>query len=176
MKYNVRGDKVIATKAIKSYIETKLSRLDKYFSEFDLITANVLIRVKGHIQTIEVTIPTTKFILRGEESNTDLYAAIDIVTDKLERQIRKNKTRLKKKSIVNNFNDFNLDFDISKDEIDNEKIVKRKRIETKPMSEEEAIIEMNLLGHDFFVFKNLDNEVCVLYRRKNGNYGVIETN
>ena len=156
MKLNIRGDKVVATKAIKSYIEEKIGKLDKYFSESDNYTANVLIRVKGHNQTVEVTIPTNKFILRGEETNEDLYAAIDLVLDKLERQIRKNKTRLKKKNVVNNFKEFNLNFDIAKEEEDKQKIVRRKHIDTKPMSEEEAIIEMDLLGHDFFIFKNLD--------------------
>ena len=103
MKYNIRGDKIVATKAIKDYVQNKLSRLDKYFKESDEYTANVLIRVKGHKQTIEVTIPTTKFILRSEVTDEDLYAAIDIVCDKLERQIRKNKTRLKKKSVLYNY-------------------------------------------------------------------------
>ena len=100
MKYNIRGDKIVATKAIKDYVQDKLGRLDKYFKESDEYTANVLIRVKGHKQTIEVTVPTNKFILRSEVTDEDLYAAIDIVCDKLERQIRKNKTRLKKKSVL----------------------------------------------------------------------------
>lgn len=175
MKYNIRGDKVVVTKAIKDYVSEKLSRLNKYFKENNEYTANILIRVKGHKQTIEVTIPTTKFILRSEVTDEDLYAAIDIVTDKLERQIRKNKTRLKKRSVLNNYKELNLNFEIEDSELDKEKIVKRKKIDTKPMNEDEAIIEMNLLGHDFFVFKNLDNEVCVLYKRKDNKYGIIET-
>ena len=175
MKYNIRGDKIVATKAIKDYVQDKLGRLDKYFKESDEYTANVLIRVKGHKQTIEVTVPTNKFILRSEVTDEDLYAAIDIVCDKLERQIRKNKTRLKKKSVLDNYKELNLNFDTEDSELDKEKIVKRKKIDTKPMNEEEAIIEMNLLGHDFFVFKNLDNEVCILYKRKDNKYGISET-
>ena len=174
MKCNVRGDKIIATKAIKNYALEKISKLDKYFSENEY-TANVLIRVKNHMQTVEVTIPTNKFVLRSEVTDNDLYAAIDLVVDKLERQIRKNKTRLKKKSVVNNYKELNLNFDIEKEEIEKEKIVKRKKIDTKPMSEEEALIQMNLLSHDFFVFKNIDNEICIIYRRKDNNYGIIET-
>ena len=95
MKYNIRGDKMLVTDSIKNYVETKLDRLNKYFTEDDL-TANVLTKVRGNRQIVEVTIPTDKFILRSEEENEDLYAAIDLVSDKLERQIRKNKTKLAK--------------------------------------------------------------------------------
>ena len=99
MKINARGQKIKVTDAIQAHTEEKLKKLDKYFDTPEEITANVLIKVKGKDQTVEVTIPTKKFILRGEETNNDLYAAIDLVTDKLERQIRKNKTRLEKKII-----------------------------------------------------------------------------
>ena len=176
MKYNIRGDKMVVTDAIKDYVETKLSRLNKYFRD-DNLEANVLTRVRGKAQIIEVTIPTEKFILRGEEENDDLYAAIDLVTDKLERQIRKNKTRLKKQNTVNNnFKEFNFEFKTTKEEETVGKIVKRKDIEMKPMDEEEAILEMELLGHEFFVYKDMHrNQVCVIYRRKDGNYGLIET-
>jgi len=177
MKYNIRGDKLEVTDAIGSYVETKLDRLNKYFKEDDIL-ANVLLKVRGNSQIIEVTIPTDKFILRSEEANDDLYAAIDLVTDKLERQIRKNKTRLNKQNVNNSLKSFNFDYELSADDESNEDeiIVKRKRVEMKPMDEEEAILEMNLLGHEFFVFKDVNtNKVCVLYRRKDGNYGIIET-
>ena len=178
MKYNIRGDKLEVTDAINSYVESKLDRLNKYFKEDDIL-ANVLLRVRGNSQIIEVTIPTDKFILRSEEEDKDLYAAIDLVTDKLERQIRKNKTRLNKQNIDNKFKEFNFDYEMASDEETNEDeiIVKRKHIEMKPMDEEEAILEMNLLGHEFFVYKDMHtNQVCVLYKRKDGNYGLIETN
>ena len=131
MKYNIRGDKMVITDAIRDYAEDKLGRLEKYFKD-DEITANILARVRGNSQIVEVTIPTNKFILRSEEENEDLYAAIDLVTDKLERQIRKNKTRLNK-NIKENIKEFNFDYDVSVDEESNEKIVKRKNIEMKPM-------------------------------------------
>ena len=178
MKYNIRGDKLEITDAINNYVESKLDRLNKYFKEDDIL-ANVLLRVRGNSQIIEVTIPTTKFILRSEEEDKDLYAAIDLVTDKLERQIRKNKTRLNKQNSNNNLKEFNFDYEMTSDEESNEDeiIVKRKNIEMKPMDEEEAILEMNLLGHEFFVYKDMHtNKVCVLYKRKDGNYGLIETN
>lgn len=174
MKYNIRGDKLVITDAIKDYAETKLGKLEKYFKD-EGITANVLAKVRGNSQIVEVTIPTSKFILRSEEENEDLYAAIDLVTDKLERQIRKNKTRLNK-SVKDNIKEFNFDFEVDKDEESNEKIVKRKELEMKPMDEEEAILEMELLGHNFFVYKDMDTDnICVLYKRKDGNYGLIET-
>ncbi len=177
MKYNIRGDKLVVTDAINNYVESKLDKLNKYFKEDDIL-ANVLLRVRGTSQIIEVTIPTDKFILRSEEEDKDLYAAIDLVADKLERQIRKNKTRLNRQNIDNKYKDFNFDYELTEDEEsnDNEKIVKRKNIEMKPMDEEEAILEMNLLGHSFFVYKDMHtNNICIVYKRKDGNYGLIET-
>lgn len=174
MKFNIRGNKVKITKPIDKYIEEKIGKLDKYLENPDSVIANVLIKVKGKDQIIEVTIPVKKYILRGEETHKDLYAAIDLVTDKLERQIRKNKTRMKKK-INKEFHEFNVDFEIEKDEKQTSKVVKRKSIEMKPMSEEEAILQMELLGHDFFVFENMNNnEINVLYQRKDGDYGIID--
>lgn len=175
MKINIHGDKVKVTSFIKDYIEEKLSKLDKYFDSASTITANVKIKVRNDDQIIEVTVPTTDFTLRREETNPDLYAAIDLVVDKLERQIRKNKTRLQRKYKENPSESTILfDFEIAKDELDKSKIVKRKNIETKPMSEEEALLQAGLLNHDFFIFKNIDeNCVSVLYLRKDGNYGII---
>ena len=177
MKYNIRGDKLEVTDAINSYVESKLDRLNKYFKDEDIL-ANVLLRVRGNSQIIEVTIPTDKFILRSEEEDKDLNAAIDLVSDKLERQIRKNKTRLNRQNIDNKLKEFNFDYEMMDEQetSEDEVIVKRKNIEMKPMDEEEAILEMNLLGHEFFVYKDMHtNKVCVLYKRKDGNYGLIET-
>lgn len=177
MKYNIRGDKLEVTSAIENYVENKLDRLNKYFQN-DKVVANVLLKVRGREQIIEVTIPADKYILRGEVGNDDLYSAIDLVTDKLERQIRKNKTRLSKQNKC--YKDLNLNFDIEENDIKNESIkyniVKRKTLEMKPMDEEEAILQMNLLGHEFFVYKDKDTgNANILYKRKDGDYGVIET-
>lgn len=173
MKINIRGEKVSVTNAIKEQIETKLAKLEKYFENPDAITAHVNIKINNLSQIIEVTIPTSKFTVRAEESHEDLYAAIDLVIDKIERQIRKNKTKIKNKYKNIEVTDFS--FDIEDDEESEEnKIVKRKDIEMKPMDEEEAIIQADLLGHDFFIFKNIDEEcVSVLYKRKDGLYGII---
>ncbi len=173
MKFNIHGKKLDVTSSIKSYIEEKIGRLDKYFENPDDITATVLIKLRGNNQVVEVTINANKFVLRGEESNKDLYASIDKVSDKIERQIRKNKTRMSKRVSKGLPNDFVLDFE-EKEENDNV-IVKRKVIENKPMDEEEAILQMELLGHEFFAFKNVEtNEVNILYKRKDGDYGVLE--
>jgi putative sigma-54 modulation protein len=174
MKYNIRGDKILVTDAIKDYITEKIDKLNKYFDEPDEITANILIKVKGYNQTIEVTIPTTSFTIRNEESAEDLYAAIDSVVDKIERQIRKNKTKINKIS-KNALKKLNLMYQEEEKEEDT-KIVRRKTLNTKPMSEEEAILQMEMLGHDFFIFKDSNtSNICILYKRKDNNYGVIET-
>ena len=160
MELLIRGDKLTITKAIKDYVSDKLERLDKYFENPDTIKAQVIIRVRNDDQIIEVTVPTNRFTLRAEVKNADLYVAIDEVIDILERQIRKNKTKLnnKYKNLVQL--DFNMDIDVDEDEEEERKIVKRKEIDTKPMDEEEAVLQMELLDHDFFVFKNVDEE-CV---------------
>jgi len=177
MKFIIRGRKVEVTQAIKEYAINKLTRLDKYFNDPNELTATILIKVKDVDQIVEVTIPAKKLILRAEEKNKDLYAAIDLVVDKLERQIRKNKTRLSKKKNKESSIDFNLKYEVESNEIEEEKkIVKHKEIEMKPMSEEEAIMQLELLGHEFFVYQDIKREcVCILYIRKDGNYGLIET-
>lgn len=176
MKFNVRGQKLEVTSAIRSYIEEKIGRLEKYFENPTELTANVVIKLRGREQVVEVTIPAPKIILRGEEANSDLYASIDLVSDKIERQIRKNKTRMSSKKNKKNVDNFIVDFQINKEEAENSKIVKRKKVDKKPMSEEEAILQMELLGHEFFVYEDEETEnICVLYKRKDGNYGLIET-
>ena len=176
MKYIIRGDKILVTDAIKEYVIEKTNKLNKYFEKPNEIEATVLIKVKGFNQKIEVTIPTTNFTIRNEEEAEDLYAAIDHVVDKIERQIRKNKTKINKieKDMAKKLN---LAF-IEGETEDNEerKVSKRKKLDTKPMDEEEAILQMEMLCHDFFIYKDRNTgKVCVLYRRKDNNYGIIET-
>lgn len=174
MKLNIRGSKLEITDAIKSYLESKVQKLDKYFENPEEITANIVAKTKGINQTVEITIPIKRAILRVEESNNDLYSSIDLAIDKLERQIRKNKTKIKQKNNRERFDMF-VDFEIEEEYEDTETIVKRKTIDMKPMSEEEAILQMDLLGHEFFIFKNSDTDNnAVLYKRKDGNYGIIE--
>lgn len=174
MNISIRGDKLEITDAMQKYAKEKLLKLDKYFENPNQIDASVLVKVKKITNKVEVTIPLKKFILRAEEEHEDFYAAIDIIVDKLERQIRKNKTRLKNKR-TKDVRDFN--YEVMEDiEEDSNKIVKRKKIEVKPMDEEEAILQMELLGHEFYLYKDASSEKPVLiYKRKDGNYGIIET-
>ena len=175
MKLSIRGEKMTVTPAMKSYVTEKISKLDKYFENPDEISTNVLVKVKGLEQIIEVTAITNRFTLRAEEISEDFYAAVDLVLTKLERQIRRNKTRLRRKYKNVEPLDFNFDYESDEEETTaTTSIVKRKNISMKPMDEEEAMLQIELLNHDFFVFKNIDEEcVSVLYKRKDKNYGII---
>ncbi len=176
MEIKIHGDKIKVTKAMSDYIEEKLEKLDKYLENHDTVRANVIVKVKGHEQTVEITIPLKSFILRSEETQEDFYAAVDKTIDKLERQIRKNKTRLLSRQSKSSF-DFNIaSFEEPEEEEEENKIVKRKMVEVKPMNEEEAILQMELLGHQFYMYKDADtNKPAVVYKRNDGNYGVIES-
>ena len=178
MKFNIRGNKVKITEAINDYIENKIGRLGRYLENSDNIIANVVVKIRGVEQIVEVTIHLNKVILRAEVEDKNLYAAIDLVSEKLERQIRKNKTRMNKKVNRDNVKGLVTNFDINKEEEKEEnKVVKRKTIEMKPMSEEEAILQMNLIDHDFFVYlDDKSDKICIVYKRKDNNYGIITTN
>lgn len=170
----IRGSKLEITEAMESYAKEKISRLAKYLENSDDTHATILVKIHGHLHIVEVTIPLKNFILRAEESKDDFYAAIDTVTDKLERQIRKNKTRIAAKK-NKEVKDFAYDYIQSIEEESEEKIVKRKKIEVKPMDEEEAILQMELLGHEFYLYKDIETgEPAVIYKRKDGDYGIIE--
>lgn len=173
MIINIRGNKIEITDSMKNYIEEKLGKVNKYFDNPSDITANVVVKEDGILHKIEVTIPIKRAILRAEVSDKDLYAAIDIVSEILERQIRKNKTKMKNRNKENY--DLFIDFEVPEEELEKSQIVRRKEIDTKPMDEEEAILQMELLGHDFFIFKNIDTDnISVIYRRKDSNYGIID--
>lgn len=172
MKYIIRGENIEVTDSIKEYLEEKLSKMDKYFDNPEAAEAKVLIKVRGREQKVEVTINKESYDLRSEESHSDLYAAIDLVIDKLERQFRKYKTKL-----LSQQRQETIEFIEETIEEIEEDVVKRKKVYLKPMDEEEAITQMELLGHTFFVFKNTEtNSVCVVYKRHDGAYGLIETN
>ncbi len=174
MKYNFRGNKIEVTDAIKEYLETKLSKVEKYLDDNDEVEAKALISTKGKDQKVEVTIWSGKYNIRAEETNNDLYSAIDLVVDKLERQFKKYKSkisnkRVAKEEIMPEIEDFFED--------EEQTIVRRKEVFLKPIDEEEAITQMELLGHSFFVFKNVDTQkINVVYKRKDGDYGIIEAN
>ena len=177
MNITLRGEKLKITDAMKEYADEKLERLNKYLDDSDNVKANIVVKVQNYKQKVEVTIPLKSFILRAEEVQDDFYSAIDIVVDKIERQIRKNKTKLQSKKIRNSKE---IVFDYIEDYKDEEEekgsIVKRKKIEVKPMSEEEAIIQMELLGHQFYLFKDAETlKPALVYKRNDGCYGIIES-
>lgn len=170
----IRGDKVKVTDAMKSYLEEKISKLDKYLNSSEEVRANVVVKIRNKDQIVEVTIPLKSFILRSEEIQDDFYKAVDKAVDKLERQIRKNKTRLIARQSSKNHREFILD-DIN-DEQQAEKIEKRKTVDVKPMDEEEAILQMELLNHQFYMYKDSQtNKYAVVYKRENGGYGILES-
>ncbi|WMJ79656.1 ribosome-associated translation inhibitor RaiA [Clostridium sp. MB40-C1] len=174
MNITVVGKNIPVTEGLRSAVENKLSKLDKFFSPH--VKASTTLSVQKNSQIVEVTIPFNGVILRGEESNEDMYAAIDLVVEKLERQIRKQKTKLEKRKHGDALKfQFIPEYVPKNDEKGESKIVKTKRFPIKPMSNEEALLQMELLGHNFFVYTNGEtNEVNVIYRRKDGQYGLIE--
>jgi putative sigma-54 modulation protein len=173
MKITVSGKNMEVTNALRNAVEKKLLKLDKYFNPD--VEAHATLSFQKNRQIIEVTIPFNGVILRGEESNDDMYASIDLVEDKLERQIRKQKTKIERRTKGDSLK-YQFIPDIKEeDEADEPHIVRTKKFAIKPMSDEEAILQMELLGHSFYVYTSAEtNDVNVVYKRKDGNYGLIE--
>ncbi len=176
MKYNIRGNKIDVTEAINDYITSKVSKLEKYLDDNDEVEAKALISARGKEQKVEVTIWSGKYNIRAEEVNPDLYAAIDLVVDKLERQFKKYRGKLTNKRSNNKEEIPSIEIE-EYFEDEEQTVVRRKEVYLKPIDEEEAITQMELLGHSFFVFKNVDtNKINVVYKRNDGDYGIIEAN
>jgi len=176
VKYNIRGNKIEVTDSIKDYLKEKLSKLEKYFED-ESSEIKAVISAKGKEQKIEITIWSGKYNIRVEEIHSDLYAAIDLIIDKIERQIKKYKTKIMSKRAKELIATEDIYLEDAFEETEEIKVVRRKELFLKPIDEEEAITQMELLGHTFFVFKNVENnKVCVVYERKDGDYGLIEVN
>src|SRR5690606_31054373 len=180
MNYNIRGKNIEVTKSIREYVEKKISKLNKYFDTPPASDVHVNLSVYNDEQKIEVTIPMPNLLLRAEEQHADLYAAIDLVVDKLERQIRKHKTKVNRKFRQKGIRDFIFtepETEEEKNVKDKIEIVRVKRFDLKPMDSEEAVLQMDMLGHNFFVITNAEtNDINVVYKRKDGKYGLIEPN
>ncbi|MBM7606228.1 putative sigma-54 modulation protein [Metabacillus crassostreae] len=181
MRYNVRGENIEITPALREYAEKKIGKLERYFEES--VDANVNVNLKYYNDQeskIEVTIPMTDLVLRAEEYNQDMYAAIDLVVNKLERQIRKHKTKVNRKLREQGtpkfvFSNFQPEDAAPGVEDDGDEVVRTKRFNLKPMDSEEAILQMDMLGHNFFVYTDAkSNKTNVVYKRKDGKYGLIE--
>lgn len=173
MNYIITGKNIDITKALKDTVIQKLSKLEKYFAQDNDV--HVTLSVEKLNQIIEVTIPTKGGVIRAEEEAENMYAAIDLVIDVLERQLLRHKHKLYDKNRSHSI--FKPEFfdGMNDEEEETIKIVRTKKFAMKPMDAVEACLEMDLLGHDFFVFRNSEtDEVNVVYKRKGGSYGLIE--
>ena len=174
MKFIISGKNIEVTESIKAAIEEKLGRLDKYLVDDTIV--NVTLSVQKGRQKIEVTIPMKGHIIRAEEGSEDMYVSIDLVVDVIERQIRRYKKKLiDKKQAAIAFSQAFIEDEEDTAYEDDIQIVKTKKFAMKPVNPEEACLQMEMLGHNFFVFLNSETEqVNVVYKRKNGTYGLIE--
>ncbi|WP_425806016.1 ribosome hibernation-promoting factor, HPF/YfiA family [Desulfitobacterium sp. Sab5] len=172
MNIMIRGKHIEVTDALREYVLKRVGKLEKYSDEFMDVKVTLLVEEGRH--RVEVTAPIHGIILRGEEESTDMYASIDLVIEKLERQIDKYRTRINKRMRTKVLKDHEPAQPVTPDD-DEEKVVRNKKFTLKPMSVDEAIMQMNLVGHNFFVFTNSDGHtVNVVYRRHNGDYGLLE--
>lgn len=185
LNYQIRGENIEVTEALREHVERKVSKLERYFTETPNANVHVNLKVRANKQAkVEITIPIPQLVLRAEEDHDDMYAAIDLIVDKLERQIRKHKTKVNRKfrekgsdaelfAILSEAANNNNTDDEDDDEL---QIVRTKRFDLKPMDSEEAVLQMNMLGHSFFVYTDAESdETNIVYRRKDGKYGLIET-
>lgn len=171
MKVTVVTKNIELTPALKEMVERKVSKLDKYFESN--VNAKATLSVQRNRHRVEIAIPFNGILLRAEEITDDMYKSIDKVEEKLERQIRKQRTKLSRR-----MNDSLRFAEIATDKFGDEhegELVKTKRFAVKPMNVDEAILQMELIGHNFFVYKDADtNSISVLYKRKDGDYGLLE--
>ncbi len=174
MQVHVRGKNVDITEGMRTRVEEKLNFLEKYIIIDETTVANVLVKVYNTHHKIEVTIPTQVGLLRAEAVHDDYYSAIDLALDKLERQIRRQKTRLtdhRKDGLSESFLKMENEF---KDR--NQELVRTKRIDSEEMSLDEAILRMEMLGHTFFLYTDDETQrVALVYKRDQGGYGLLET-
>lgn len=191
LRFNIRGENIEVTDALRDYAEKKILKIERYFNK-ELTNVDAHVNLKTYSDRsakVEVTVPLSNIVLRAEETSQDMYGSIDLVADKLERQIRKYKTKVNRKLRRENLSrpeaiDPDLwDSDVpalddnSKDEGDvSSSIVRIKQVDLKPMSPEEAVLQMDLLGHDFFIFEDAETEgVSLVYKRHDDQYGLLET-
>lgn len=184
INFEIHGDNLTITDTIRNYIEEKIGKLERYFTNVPNATAHVKVKTYQNSSTkIEVTIPLKNVTLRAEERHDDLYAGIDLINNKLERQVRKYKTRVNRKNRDRGYEeDVFTEVEATEPEVEQEatasdiEIIRSKTFSLKPMDSEEAVLQMNLLGHDFFVFNDRETDgTSIVYRRKDGKYGLIET-
>lgn len=192
--YNIRGENIEVTQALREYVEKRINKLNKFLGDVEA-TAHVSLKVYPDKEAkVEVTIPLPFLTLRAEDTTSDLYPSIDLVSEKLQKQIIKYKTKVIRRAREKGYRQFeldgidemdtaayeagaNIDAVENADEADeNFEVVRVKRLALKPMDSEEAILQMNLLGHNFFIYEDGDTQnINIVYRRTDGRYGLIET-
>jgi putative sigma-54 modulation protein len=180
MQVIVKGKNVEVTPALRAHAEKRSSKVEKLFDK-RLVEVQVTLRIERGIHICDVTVLVDGLFMRGEDRSSDMYSSIDGAYEKVERQIRKHKTRINDRlrpsgSIISEAVELEPN-QIDSDTTDGTEInvARVKRFPVKPMDVEEAVMQMELLGHDFFVYRDQDTDgVCVVYRRKDGGYGLIE--
>ncbi|MGF0033344.1 ribosome hibernation-promoting factor, HPF/YfiA family [Bariatricus sp. SGI.154] len=174
MKFIIIGKNIDVTPGLREAVESKLGKLERYFTPDTEI--HVTLSVQRERQKIEVTIPVKGDIIRSEQESNDMYVSVDLVEEVIERQLRKYKNKLiARHQEGGNFNHAFYEHEDAIEDDDEIKIVRTKKFGFKPMYPEDACVQMELLGHDFYVFCNAEtDEVNVVYRRKNGTFGLIE--
>lgn len=172
MRYIITGRNIEVTEGLKSAVHEKIGKLEKFFTADTEV--HVTLSVEKDRQKIEVTIPVKGNIIRAEQTSSDMYVSIDLVEEVIERQLKKYKKKIISKH--QNAANFKKEFIEKETEIDDEiHIIRSKKFDMKPMYPEDACVQMELLGHDFFVFCNAETEkVNVVYKRKGSTYGLIE--
>ena len=177
IKFSIRGENLEVTDALRTYVEEKVAKIEKYFTEEQELNAKVNLKVyRDKRSKVEVTIPLGGITLRAEDISQDMYGSIDLVVDKIERQIRRNKTKIERKH-RQKVATGQVFTDELVEQVENEvKVVRTKQVDLKPMDMEEAIMQMELIGHSFFVYRDTETDaISIVYRRNDGNYGLIET-
>ena len=172
MKFIISGKNMTITEGLKTAVEDKLGKLERYFTPDTEVV--VTLSVEKERQKIEVTIPVKGSIIRSEQVSNDMYVSIDLVEEVIERQLRKYKNKIvDRRQSGGNFQQAFIEKDYEEDE--DVKIVRTKKFDVKPMYPEDACVQMELLGHNFFVFVNAEtDQVNVVYKRKGNTYGIIE--
>lgn len=176
IKFSIRGENIEVTEALRSYVEEKVAKIEKYFHADQELNAKVNLKVyRDKRSKVEVTIPLGSITLRAEDISQDMYGSIDLVVDKIERQIRRNKTKIEKKNRQKVSTGQLFTEDLVEQVEEDIKVVRTKQVDLKPMDLEEAILQLELLGHDFFIYTDAkDSTTNVIYKREDGGLGLLE--
>ena len=176
IKFSIRGENLEVTDALRSYVEDKVAKIEKYFNENQELIAKVNLKVyREKTAKVEVTIPLGSITLRAEDVSQDMYGSIDLVVDKIERQIRRNKTKIEEKNRQKVATGQIFTADLVEQVEEEVKVVRTKQVDLKPMDIEEAVLQLELLGHDFFIYTDAkDGTTNILYKREEGDLGLLE--